>query len=51
MSEFEVFLADRRARSTLALVGDTWSVVVVIVLGERPPVSADDVRSCSAALP
>src|SRR5215218_8921478 len=36
MSEFDVFLADCPARTTLALVGDTWSVVVIMALGERP---------------
>ena len=36
MSEFDVFLADCPARTTLSLVGDTWSVVVIVALGERP---------------
>lgn len=36
MSEFDVFLADCPARTTLALVGDTWSVVVIAALGEQP---------------
>jgi DNA-binding HxlR family transcriptional regulator len=36
MSDFDVFLADCPARTTLALVGDTWSVVVIVALGERP---------------
>jgi DNA-binding HxlR family transcriptional regulator len=36
MSDFDLFLADCPARTTLALVGDTWSVVVVMALGERP---------------
>ncbi|MGH3923961.1 MAG: winged helix-turn-helix transcriptional regulator [Pseudonocardiaceae bacterium] len=36
MSEFDVFLADCPARTTLALVGDAWSVVVITALGERP---------------
>jgi DNA-binding HxlR family transcriptional regulator len=36
MSEFDVFLADCPARTTLAVVGDTWSVVVIMALGERP---------------
>jgi DNA-binding HxlR family transcriptional regulator len=36
MSDFDVFLADCPARTTLALVGDTWSVVVIMALGERP---------------
>jgi hypothetical protein len=36
MSQFDVFLADCPARTTLALVGDSWSVVVIMALGERP---------------
>jgi DNA-binding HxlR family transcriptional regulator len=36
MSDFDVFLADCPARTTLALVGDTWSVVVIMALGESP---------------
>jgi DNA-binding HxlR family transcriptional regulator len=36
MSQFDIFLADCPARTTLALVGDTWSVVVIMALGERP---------------
>jgi DNA-binding HxlR family transcriptional regulator len=36
MSDFDVFLADCPARTTLALVGDAWSVVVIMALGERP---------------
>jgi DNA-binding HxlR family transcriptional regulator len=36
MSNLDVFLADCPARTTLALVGDTWSVVVIMALGERP---------------
>jgi DNA-binding HxlR family transcriptional regulator len=36
MSDVDVFLADCPARTTLALVGDTWSVVVIMALGERP---------------
>jgi hypothetical protein len=36
MSDFDVFLADCPARTTLALIGDTWSVVVIMALGERP---------------
>jgi DNA-binding HxlR family transcriptional regulator len=36
MSEFDVFLADCPARTTLDLVADTWSVVVVFGLGDRP---------------
>lgn len=35
MSEYDVFLADCPARTTLALVGDTWSVVVIMALGEQ----------------
>jgi DNA-binding HxlR family transcriptional regulator len=31
-----VFLADCPARTTLALISDTWAVVVVSALGERP---------------
>jgi len=34
--EHDVFLADCPARTTLALVTDTWAVVVVAALGERP---------------
>jgi DNA-binding HxlR family transcriptional regulator len=36
MSRSDIFLADCPARTTLALVGDTWSVVVIMALGERP---------------
>ena len=36
MSELDVFLADCPARTTLALVGDTWSVVVIMALGDCP---------------
>jgi DNA-binding HxlR family transcriptional regulator len=36
MSEYDVFLADCPARTTLALVADTWSVVVVYGLGQGP---------------
>jgi DNA-binding HxlR family transcriptional regulator len=36
MSDRDVFLADCPARTTLSLVGDTWSVVVIMALGERP---------------
>lgn len=32
----DLFLADCPARTTLSLVADTWSVVVVYALGERP---------------
>src|SRR5919198_958480 len=34
--EYDVFLADCPARTTLELVGNTWSVVVVFALGEGP---------------
>ncbi len=33
---YDVFLADCPARTTLGLVGDTWSVVVVVALGRGP---------------
>ncbi|MEJ2858663.1 MULTISPECIES: winged helix-turn-helix transcriptional regulator [unclassified Saccharothrix] len=36
MSDFDVFLADCPARTTLDLVADTWSVVVVVGLGQGP---------------
>ena len=36
MSRTDIFLADCPARTTLALVGDTWSVVVIMALGECP---------------
>jgi DNA-binding HxlR family transcriptional regulator len=36
VSDFDVFLADCPARTTLEVVGHTWSVVVVVALGERP---------------
>jgi DNA-binding HxlR family transcriptional regulator len=36
MSDYDVFLADCPARTTLALVADTWSVVVVFGLGGGP---------------
>jgi DNA-binding HxlR family transcriptional regulator len=36
MSEYDVFLADCPARTTLDLVADTWSVVVVFGLGDGP---------------
>ncbi|NUT94678.1 MAG: helix-turn-helix transcriptional regulator [Saccharothrix sp.] len=36
MSDFDVFLADCPARTTLNLVADTWSVVVVVGLGRGP---------------
>jgi DNA-binding HxlR family transcriptional regulator len=34
--EYDVFLADCPARTTLGLVADTWSVVAVYALGEGP---------------
>jgi DNA-binding HxlR family transcriptional regulator len=34
--QYDVFLADCPARTTLRLVADTWSVVVVFALGEGP---------------
>lgn len=36
MSEYDVFLADCPARTTLAVVADTWTVVVLMALGQRP---------------
>lgn len=36
MSERDVFLADCPARTTLALIADTWSVVVIFGLGDGP---------------
>lgn len=36
MSEFDVFLADCPARTTLELVADAWSVVIVFGLGTGP---------------
>jgi DNA-binding HxlR family transcriptional regulator len=36
VSDFDVFLADCPARTTLGVIGHTWSVVVVVALGERP---------------
>jgi DNA-binding HxlR family transcriptional regulator len=33
---YDVFLSDCPARTTLALVADTWSVVVVVGLGRGP---------------
>lgn len=36
MSDFDVFVADCPARTTLGLVADTWSVVVVFALGRGP---------------
>lgn len=36
MARHDVFLADCPARTTLALIADTWSVVVVFGLGRGP---------------
>ena len=36
MADYDVFLADCPARTTLDLVADTWSVVVVFGLGRGP---------------
>jgi DNA-binding HxlR family transcriptional regulator len=36
MTDYDVFLADCPARTTLDLVADTWSVVVVFGLGGGP---------------
>lgn len=36
MSDYDVFLADCPARTTLNLVADRWSVVVVFGLGRGP---------------
>ena len=36
MVAYDVFLADCPARTTLDLVGGTWSVVVVVALGRGP---------------
>ena len=36
MSDYDVFLADCPARTTLNLVADSWSVVVVFGLGRGP---------------
>jgi len=33
---YDVFLADCPARTTLNLVADTWSVMVVVALGTGP---------------
>lgn len=43
MADRDVFLADCPARTTLALVADTWSVVVVFGLG-RGPLRYSDLR-------
>ncbi|GAB3960273.1 helix-turn-helix domain-containing protein [Actinoallomurus acanthiterrae] len=36
MVAYDVFLADCPARTTLELISDTWSVVVVVALGRGP---------------
>ena len=36
MVAYDVFLADCPARTTLDLIADTWSVVVVVALGPGP---------------
>ena len=36
MSDYDVFLADCPARTTLEVIGHTWSVVVVVALGDGP---------------
>jgi DNA-binding HxlR family transcriptional regulator len=36
VSRRDVFLADCPARTTLTVVGDTWTVVVIMALGEGP---------------
>lgn len=36
MSEFDLFLADCPARTTLDVVADTWAVVILTALGEGP---------------
>ncbi|TDB75445.1 transcriptional regulator [Actinomadura sp. KC216] len=36
MVAFDVFLADCPARTTLDLISDTWSVVVIVALGRGP---------------
>lgn len=36
MVAYDVFLADCPARTTLDLIADTWSVVVVVALGRGP---------------
>jgi DNA-binding HxlR family transcriptional regulator len=36
MSGYDVFLADCPARTTLALVSDTWSAVIIIGLAHGP---------------
>jgi DNA-binding HxlR family transcriptional regulator len=36
MGKYDLFLADCPARTTLRLIGDTWSVVVLSGLGQGP---------------
>jgi DNA-binding HxlR family transcriptional regulator len=36
MSEYDIFLADCPARTTLALISDSWSVVVLVGLAHGP---------------
>ncbi|MEX5710475.1 MULTISPECIES: helix-turn-helix domain-containing protein [unclassified Parafrankia] len=36
MADYDVFVADCPARSTLEVIADTWSVVVVYALGDGP---------------
>lgn len=36
VSDFDVFLADCPARTTLDLIGNTWMAVTLFALGERP---------------
>jgi hypothetical protein len=35
VSDFDRFLADCPARTTLGLIGHTWLVVVIVALGQR----------------
>jgi DNA-binding HxlR family transcriptional regulator len=36
MSDYDIFLADCPARTTLELISDTWSVVVLVGLAHGP---------------
>lgn len=36
MTVYDVFLEDCPARTTLSLIGDSWSVVVIVALSEHP---------------
>jgi DNA-binding HxlR family transcriptional regulator len=36
VSNFDVFLSDCPARTTLGLIGNTWVAVVLVALGEQP---------------